>query len=286
MKLSISHYDNIQTVPEEILQYLHQHPVINFEAIGIIEQLSDNPQLFEGILECIVVSEVEHIQLVTCRIRPYNILISHSVNIDSIYPLVKYLLKSNISIPGIYGPAEEVKCFLKTWKKLSGEDFKSSDEFLQYSMTETKGETQLLGKISIAKPEHIKLLTDWTEKSIRETIPKSTDEFVKSCTESFLKLLEMNRVFVLEVENKLVSMAAISGGSKTMHAINDVYTPPEYRGKGYATELCLFLSNHILEDCKSTPILWVKSTNPVAIHIYEKIGFEKVAKMVLSLKEN
>ena len=81
-------------------------------------------------------------------------------------------------------------------------------------------------------------------------------------------------------------MAALSGQTKTMQAIIDVYTPPEYRGKGYATELCLFLSEYILEDCKSTPILWVKSTNYTAIHVYEKIGFEKVAEMILSLKEN
>jgi len=32
--------------------------------------------------------------------------------------------------------------------------------------------------------------------------------------------------------------------------------------------------------------LWVKSTNYTAIHVYEKIGFEKVAEMILSLKEN
>ena len=79
-------------------------------------------------------------------------------------------------------------------------------------------------------------------------------------------------------------MAAISGQTKTMQAINDVYTPPEHRGKGYATELCIFLCDYILEDCKNTPILWVKASNHSAIHIYEKIGFEKVSDMVLSLK--
>jgi len=71
-----------------------------------------------------------------------------------------------------------------------------------------------------------------------------------------------------------------------MQAINDVYTPPEHRGKGYATELCLFLCDYILDDCMNIPILWVKATNKAAIHIYEKLGFEEIAKMTLTLKES
>ncbi|TFG10391.1 GNAT family N-acetyltransferase [Candidatus Heimdallarchaeota archaeon] len=286
MKFSISHFNDIKKIPKTIIPYLNQKPAINFEAIGILEQLSDNYQSFQGILECIVVSEKEQLKVVTCRIRPYNLLISHSTNIDSISPLVEYFLENNISIPGIYGPTKEVNLFSELWQNLSGEDFQSSDEFLQYSMNARIGESQLIGEISIAQQEHKELLTDWTEKSIREIIPQSTDEFVKACTDSFLKLLELNKVFILEVEKNPVSMAAVSGETKSMLAINDVYTPPEHRGKGYATELCLFLSKYILDDCKKKPILWVKASNHAAIHIYEKIGFEKVAKMALCLKEN
>jgi len=286
MQFSVTHFNTIQKIPEEILMFLHQHSAVNFEAISILEQLGENPQAFEGILECISVSKQDKIQLVTCRIKPYNLLISHTMNIESIIPLVEYFKKAGISIPGIYGPAEEVKNFTETWEKLYEEEFSTSDEFLQYSLKQKKIIPQLLGEISIAKSEQTELLKGWTEKSIREIIPGSTEDFISSCTDSFLKLLEKHKVFILEIENDPVSMAALSGQTKTMQAIIDVYTPPEYRGKGYATELCLFLSEYILEDCKSTPILWVKSTNYTAIHVYEKIGFEKVAEMILSLKEN
>ena len=284
MAYSVSHFDDIQKIPEEVKQYLDQHPAINFETIGILEQLSENPKAFDGILECIVASKARQIQVITCRIRPYNLLISHSLNSKSISSIVEYFQKSDVSLPGIYGPAEEVKQFTKIWKDLSGEDFKSSDEFLQYSLKTMKMSAQFIGDISIATKKQEKLLKGWTEESVREIIPSSTDEFVKSCTKSFLKLLENDKVFILEEEGLLVSMATISGQTKTMQAINDVYTPPEYRGKGYATELCIFLCDYILDYCKNTPILWVKTTNYAAIHIYEKIGFEQVAKMELCLK--
>ncbi len=284
MVYSLSHFDEIQKIPEEVKQHLDQHPAINFEIISILEKLSDDSKAFGETLECIVVSEAEKIQVITCRIRSYNLLISHSLSTESISPLVEYFQEKNISLPGIYGPAEEVKEFTDVWKNLSGEDFKTSDEFLQYSMSKKRISAKLIGDISIANIEQKKLLKGWTEASISEIIPGSTTEFIGSCTDSFLKLLEKNKVFILKIENIPVSMAAISGQTKTMQAVIDVYTPPEHRGKGYATELCIFLCNYILDDCKNTPILWVKATNHAAIHIYEKIGFEKVAKMELSLK--
>ena len=286
MIFSVSHYNKIEDISEEIDNFLHQHPVMNFEAIGILEQLRENAKAFDGELECLVVMETEQIQVVTCRIKPYNLLLSHSRNMNSISPLIEYFQEARITIPGIYGSAAEVKHFAKLWEAITGEEFKISDEFLQYSMIKKKESTKLLGEISIAKSENKELLKGWTEKSIKEIIPGTTEEFINSCTDSFLKLLEEDRVFILEVENTPVSMAAISGQTKTMIAINDVYTPTEYRGKGYATELCVFLCDYILEDCKRIPILWVKASNYVAIHIYEKIGFEKVAEMILSLKEN
>ncbi|MCE7743020.1 MAG: GNAT family N-acetyltransferase [Candidatus Heimdallarchaeota archaeon] len=285
MDYSVSHYNNISEISKEVDKYLNQHSIINFEAIGILEKLRENSKEFEGVLECIVVSEAEKIQVVSCRIRPYNLLISNSQDIHAISALVQYFSQSRITIPGIYGPMAEVEHFTNLWKEISDEVFQTSDEFLQYSLSKKTLSTQLIGDISIAKIEYTELLKGWTEASIREIIPSSTVEFVKSCTQSFLRLLEKNKVFILKVDNSLVSMAAISGQTKTMQAINDVYTPPEYRGKGYATELCIFLCEYILNDCDNIPILWVKATNLTAIHIYEKIGFEKVAEMELSLKK-
>ena len=227
MGYSVTHKRNIAELSKDVDIFLHTHPVINFEAIGILEQLRENPQTFEGELECMIVSESGQIQVVSCRIRPFNLLISHSVNIKSLYPLVEYFQHENISIPGVFGPSEEVKNFANIWMDMSGENFKTSSDFFQYSMTTKKRISQPMGEISTAKSEHKKLLEGWTKRSIREIVPQSTDEFVDSCTNSFLKLLEQNKVFILEAGNVPVSMAAISGQTTTMLALNDVYTPPK-----------------------------------------------------------
>lgn len=284
MDYAIAHYDNIRNIPTSVDSYLDEKPAVNFETIGIIENLRKNPSVYNGILECVVVSNKDTILVIACRIQPFNLLISHAKNLGSIISAVDYYINNQIMIPGIYGPLNEVNLFIEHWEKKTGEDFTTRDEYFQYALYSLKNKPEYIGDISIATEKHEKLLSEWTIASIREIIPTTTETFVKSCVSSFKKLLEKNRVFILDVDGVIVSMAAISDRAQKMQAINDVYTPPEYRGTGHATELCTFLADYVLNDCKNTPILWVRTTNKAAIHIYEKIGFEKVESMILGLK--
>jgi ribosomal protein S18 acetylase RimI-like enzyme len=284
MNYTVENYNDIIEIPYDVDAFLNEEPAINFEAIEILEKLRDDPNSYEGVLECVVVSNQESILTVTCRMQPYNMLISHTRDLNSISTIVELCLKLKIEIPGIYGPLEEIRFFTKKWQDARKESFQTEDEFIQYSLKSLKLIQENIGDISIATEENKDLLSEWVISSIREILPNATKTFEESCVKSFLELLEKRRVFVLDVDGDIVSMAAISGRTKNMQAINDVYTPPKYRGTGHATELCTFLSDYIINDCKNLPVLWVKAKNKAAIHIYEKIGFEQVAKMALYLK--
>ncbi|MHA1345511.1 MAG: GNAT family N-acetyltransferase [Candidatus Heimdallarchaeaceae archaeon] len=284
MSYTLAHYDEITQIPMIVDSFLNEEPVINFEAIGIIENLRANPQAYEGVLECVVVSKQDKIIAITCRIQPFNLLISHSSDINAISTIVDHYVTTKIDVPGLYGPLDETNSFVKRWTKLIDQVFQTEDEYLQYSLTKLRTIPEYVGDISIASEAQEELLSDWTVSSIREIIPTTTEKFEQGCVTSFKRLLEKRNVFVLDIDGTIVSMAAISGRTHKMQSIIDVYTPPEYRGLGHATELCTFLADYILNDCKNLPILWVKATNEAAIHIYEKIGFEQVAKMALCLK--
>jgi len=91
-------------------------------------------------------------------------------------------------------------------------------------------------------------------------------------------------VYLLEVNNEIVSMGSITGESNNMQIINNVYTPPEHRCKGYATELCIYIANYIIDECNDYALLSVLTNNKPAIHIYQKIGFKRKGKVTLCLK--
>ncbi len=67
-------------------------------------------------------------------------------------------------------------------------------------------------------------------------------------------------------------MAACGGTTVNGIRVNAVYTPPKYRGKGYATSCVARMSQKLLNQHKYC-FLFTNLANPVSNHIYRKIGY-------------
>lgn len=78
------------------------------------------------------------------------------------------------------------------------------------------------------------------------------------------------RVFVGYLEDEPVCLAMIVDSGCGMLCFDLVETAVAYQGNGYASELISYL----VQLCDKPTFLY--SDNPIAIHIYEKAGFEKI----------
>jgi predicted GNAT family acetyltransferase len=58
-----------------------------------------------------------------------------------------------------------------------------------------------------------------------------------------------------------------------------VYTPPEHRGRGYASACVAALSAHVLATDADTCILFTQLANPTSNAIYRAIGYEPVMEV-------
>lgn len=74
-----------------------------------------------------------------------------------------------------------------------------------------------------------------------------------------------------------VSCAGATGRTVQGVRLNYVYTPPQLRGKGYASALVRDLTRSLLEGGRSFVFLHADRANPTATALYEKLGFEHVA---------
>jgi uncharacterized protein len=83
-------------------------------------------------------------------------------------------------------------------------------------------------------------------------------------------------VFFWEVDGNPVSMAFRGGETERGITINHVYTPPEWRGKGYATSCVAELSRMCLQSGKEFCMLTTDLANPTSNSIYTKIGYKPV----------
>ena len=78
-------------------------------------------------------------------------------------------------------------------------------------------------------------------------------------------------------DGPMVSLAAFGNPTPNGIRIGPVYTPPEYRRRGYASALVAELSERLLEKRRFC-FLFTDLVNPTANRIYEQIGYRRVCE--------
>jgi predicted GNAT family acetyltransferase len=88
--------------------------------------------------------------------------------------------------------------------------------------------------------------------------------------------LRRGRIYVWDDDGPR-TMAAWAG--KTPHGVrvNFVYTPPESRGRGYASACVAALSQRLLDEGNDFCCLYTDLSNPISNSIYQKIGYRPVS---------
>jgi uncharacterized protein len=79
---------------------------------------------------------------------------------------------------------------------------------------------------------------------------------------------------VWELDGEAVSMAAVSRRTPWSSSIGFVYTPPELRGRGYASAVTAALSQRELDVGQGWCSLFTDQANATSNHIYADIGYE------------
>ena len=91
-------------------------------------------------------------------------------------------------------------------------------------------------------------------------------------------------VYTKVIERRIVSGAvAITGGSfPILGGLGEVSTVPEFRGSGFATEICREVLHNFFDS--SGKALYLGTTNPTAARIYSKLGWKEIPKTKLMVK--
>ena len=71
-------------------------------------------------------------------------------------------------------------------------------------------------------------------------------------------------------------MCGVGGPTPNGIRIGPVYTPPEFRGRGYASACVAAASQLQLDAGRRFCFLFADLSNPTSNHIYQEIGYEPV----------
>ncbi len=85
-------------------------------------------------------------------------------------------------------------------------------------------------------------------------------------------------VFVWD-DGDVVSLAGVGGTTPNGARVGPVYTPPEHRGRGYASAVTAGVTRALLDGgCRYT-FLYTDLANPTSNKIYVDLGYERVANV-------
>ena len=116
----------------------------------------------------------------------------------------------------------------------------------------------------------------FTEEALPEPPPGSSEEFVDRREED-----PDGGIVFWEDGGAVVSMAGFGGLTPNGIRIGPVYTPPELRGRGYASALTAELTQRLLDGGRRFCFLFTDLANPTSNSIYQRIGYEAVSDVDL-----
>ncbi|MGM0751080.1 MAG: GNAT family N-acetyltransferase [Bacillota bacterium] len=196
--------------------------------------------------------------------------------------LITFCKNTNITIPGFVAEKETALQLTHAWCHVTGESFNVRMRQRIYQLNKVNDITLSDGKMVPVRKGQEGLLARWLLGFIEDTevIPMSGEEALERATD----MIENEPyVFFWEVDGKPVSMARGARRTENGITVNFVYTPTEYRKKGYASSVVAELSHLLLKD-HSFLSLYTDLDNPTSNKIYMEIGYNPVCdSMMISI---
>ena len=186
--------------------------------------------------------------------------------------LVNHLETSNWPGHGFTGPAEAVDRLAELWARRSAKAKRLRVSLRVFELTAVIPPPPAPGRMIPASLEHLDMITPWHEDFVR-----SVGECDDNPRQGAQRLIDERRLFLWNDAGELRSMAAVAGPTPNGIRINHVYTPPEHRGRGYASNLVAALSQHLLDHGRKFSFLFTDLANPTSNKIYQQIGFRPAA---------
>ena len=271
----IKNYQSIKEFAETVLPILNENEAQNNILIGALLRAMNGGDttdwLYLTVNDDAVWADTQ-IKLVAMRTPPFSLLAYAPQNKIDLEALRK-LAGIRLDVPGIFCEKQMADAYLKE----SGKTISNRTDLPLQVLKHFNDIATPKGVLRLYCEDDLEYLPRWM-CSFRDDCALD-DDFNEAVIRDILrKEMGVRRQYVWESCDKIpVSMLKLQKkGSHGMH-IGAVYTPPQFRNKGYATA-CVKAACELamLEDGIEYCSLFADAINPVSNHVYHKIGFVNI----------
>jgi uncharacterized protein len=188
--------------------------------------------------------------------------------------LVEHLWEQRWPVPGALGPADAARTFTALWSRRSVCAVRPGKVQRIYELRRVIPAAPSAGRARYASAADRGLASTWARAFAEEV---QTDETPDENAALIERMLMERRLHLWEDDGGVVSMAGETASTPHGCGVTAVYTPPELRGRGYATSLVAAVSERILRSGKVFCFLFTDLANPTSNSIYPRVGYRPVA---------
>ncbi|MCV0402800.1 MAG: GNAT family N-acetyltransferase [Chloroflexi bacterium] len=277
MSLRVHRLESAPAFLEEAGSFLAEHEAENNLVFGICSSLEASPGLYSDATPqfLTVVDDRGAVRGASLRTPPHNQVLAWTDAPEAIDALVDALAAEQL--PGVLGPTHLAARFATRWAAQRGSTARRRVAERIFRLTRVipparppSGAWRILGA------GDRDLLAAWMVAFRDEAAPEAPAISDPPALADRWVAQEGRIGYVWEDDDRVVSFAGSSGATPNGMRIGPVYTPPEDRGRGYASALTAAASQHQLDRGRRFTFLFTDLSNPTSNKIYQAIGYEPV----------
>lgn len=243
---------------------------------GICSNLRANPTMFREPARFAIVTDsagdAGRVVAATLQTPPQDLVLSHVDDLAAVDALADAL--AGWALPGVLGPAAAALRFAELWTARTGRSFERRMAERIHRLSTVRAPRPAPGRLRIAEPADQGLIVAWLRAFVDEALGE-TFEDAEEAAERWVSR-RGRTLYLWQDGDETVALCGVGGATPTGIRVGPVYTPPEHRGRGYASNLVAGASQAQLDAGRHFVFLFTDLANPTSNRIYRAVGYEPV----------
>lgn len=191
--------------------------------------------------------------------------------------LAEQLFAKKLKVKAVLGPDQSSINFAQLWKQISGLEYKNGMFQLIYQLDTLKQIDLPKGHFQLADESHIPLVGKWWKDFADEAIPQDEVTMDKALAGAERIVKSKSLYLWFNEHHQPVSMCGAVRRTVYGVVIALVYTPTEFRKKGYGSAVTFETSRTLLKSGYQFCALYTDEKNPTSNKIYQDMGYRQIA---------
>lgn len=256
---------------------LGAHEAEHHLVLGVAESMITTPS--RGYLFAVTVHDGNGLALAALMTSSRPLLVaSDRLSIAKYAPLVwDAIASANHSPSHVIGTVGQVEGLVGEWLRRRNSAHVVMHQ-RAYKLTHVSDVPRVSGELRVATTDDLDLVTEWITafetEALSGVLPLNSTRAVAE------RRVNAGEVF-LWCDPDPRTMAGSARPTQHAIAVNAVYTPVEWRGRGYATACVAALSSELLGRGFEMCVLYTDLANPTSNAIYTRIGYRPVRDFLM-----